>query len=114
MVSDDAIESAWREVLAAFDDEAAHKKFLTLCASLDRLAEAGQRYRAIKDDPDDARAPMAQMQVSRLLGLAMKNLESTKSDPGQKRSQKTTLFLIAFGVSGALILSALWSMLRAT
>lgn len=111
-MSDDPIEGAWRRVLDDFDDEAAHKKFLTLCASFDRLADAGKRYREIKADPDDARAAMAGKQVQRLLGLAMDKLEAVKTEPGQKSSTKMALFLAAFAVSAALIGGALWSMLR--
>ncbi len=111
-MSDEAIESAWQEVLAAFDDEASHKKFLALCSGLDRLSEAGRRYRAIKDDEADPRSAMAKRQVDRLLALAMQNLDAIKTPPEQKRSVKTILFFVAFGVSATLVISALWSMMR--
>jgi len=112
-VTDDAIETAWEEVLAQFDDEAAHKRFLTLAAGLGALGEAGRRYRAIKDDPDDPRAEMAAAQVDRLLGLAMQNLEPLKTPPNRKKNIKTVMFLLALGVSGTLVAHAVWSLLRA-
>jgi len=112
-VTDDAIEAAWEEVLAQFDDEGAHKRFLTLAAGLGALGEAGRRYRAIRDDPDDPRADMASKQIDRLLGLAMQNLEPLKTPPTRKKHIKTAMFLIALGVSGTLIAHAVWSLLRA-
>lgn len=112
-MSEDPVEATWQEVLAAFDDEAAHKKFLTLCAGLDRLGEAGARYRPIKDDAEDPRSEMAKKQVDRLLVLAMQNLDAIKTPPTRKRSIRTILLLVALGVSGALIAHSLWSVLRA-
>lgn len=107
---DDPVDVAWREVQADWASERAHKKFLTLCASLDRLAEAGKRYRAVKDsDPD--RAEVASEQIDRLLGLAMQNLQVLKSEP-KTRSGKQVLFLIALGISGALVVTAVMAMLR--
>ena len=111
-MSDDPVEATWQEVLASFDDEAAHKKFLTLCAGLGRLGDAGARYRAIKDAPDDPRAAMASAQVERLLALAMQNLDGLKSPPPDKTTTKTVLLLVALGVSGAMIAHAVWTLVR--
>ena len=107
---DDPIDTAWAEVEADWSSEAAHKKFLTLCASLDRLAEAGKRYRAVKES-DPERAEVATAQIDRLLGLAMQNLQVLKSEP-RTRSGKQVLFLIALGICGALVVTALMAMLR--
>jgi hypothetical protein len=112
-VSDDPVEATWQEVLAAFDDEAVHKKFLTLCAGLDRLADAGARYRPIKDDASDPRSAMAKRQVEKLLGLAMQNLDAIKTPPTQRRSLKTIVLVVGLGVAGAIIAHSLWSVLRA-
>lgn len=103
---------AWAELEADWGDEAAHKKFLTLCQAMDRLAEAGRRYREVRErDPE--RAEVAAAQIDRLLGLAMQNLEVLKTEP-TKRSGKTVMFLIALGVSMALVVTALWTFLRFT
>ncbi|MBX3275825.1 MAG: hypothetical protein KF729_36545 [Sandaracinaceae bacterium] len=111
-MSDDPVETTWQEVLAAFDDEAVHKKFLALSAGLGRLGDAGARYRAIKDAPDDPRAAMASAQVEKLIALAMQNLDGLKSPPPNKSTTKTVLLLVAFGVSGAMILHAVWTLAR--
>ena len=110
MEADDPIETAWGEVEARWDDEAAHKKFLTLCAATDRLAEAGRRYREVREG-DPARAEIAEAQIDRLLSMAMQNLEALKTEP-QQRSGKTVMFLVALGVSLSLIVTALWTWLR--
>ncbi|MCB9597954.1 MAG: hypothetical protein H6719_34880 [Sandaracinaceae bacterium] len=112
-MAEDPVEEIWQEVLASFDDEAVHKKFLTLCAGLDRLGEAGARYRPITADEDDPRREMAKRQVDRLIGLAMQNLDAIKTPPTKKGNLKTIIFLVALGVSGALVAHSLWSMLRA-
>jgi hypothetical protein len=107
----DALEPAWQAVLAAWDDPAAHKRFLTLCASTDRFADAGRRYREIRDTEPE-RADVARAQIDKLLAMAMQNLEALKTEP-RARNAKSTMTLIALGVSGALVITALWSMLRA-
>lgn len=106
----DAIEAAWRRVEDAWGDEKAHKAFLTLCASTGCLAEAGRRYREVRER-DAARAEVAGAQIDRVLALAMENLSAIKSEP-QPRGARTKLLLLAMGVSGAMIASALWALLR--
>lgn len=108
--ADDPIEAAWQDVLDAWDDEASHKKFLMLCSATDRLGEAGRRYREIAD-ADDGRRERAQAQIDELLGLAMQNLSKLKTEP-PKEGARSVMFLIAFAVSAALIVGALWAMLR--
>ncbi len=108
--ADDAIESAWQRVLAAWDDEKAHKAFLMLCASTGQLSEAGRRYRDVRErDPE--RAEIAKAQIDRVLGLAMQSLATLKTEP-TARSARTKVLLVAMGVSGAMIAAALWAALR--
>ncbi|HBQ11955.1 MAG TPA: hypothetical protein DEF51_12680, partial [Myxococcales bacterium] len=57
------------------------------------------------------RAEVASEQIDRLLGLAMQNLQVLKSEP-KTRSGKQVLFLIALGISGALVVTAVMAMLR--
>lgn len=108
--SEDPIETAWQTLLDDWEDESAHKKFLLLCQATDQLGEAGKRYRAVKD-ADDERAPLAEAQIEKVLGLAMANLADLKTEP-PKQGAKSIMFLIAFAVSATLIVSALWAMLR--
>jgi hypothetical protein len=106
----DVVESAWQRVLREWEDEKAHKAFLMLCASTGQLAEAGRRYRDVRErDPE--RAEVAKAQIDRVLGLAMQSLSTLKTEPTQ-RSARTKMLLIAMGVSGAMIAAALWAVLR--
>lgn len=81
-----------------------------LCASIERLDEAGRRYREVCDQ-DPARRTMAEAQIERVLGLAMQKLSSLQSER-HPRSTRKKLLLVATGVSGTLIAIALWTLLR--
>jgi hypothetical protein len=108
-VSDDPIESAWHEVLAQWEDERAHKAFVLLASSTGCLAEAGRRYREVQES-DPARADVAKRETDRILALALQGLTTLKSEP--PRTSKALLMAIAFAVMSALIISALWAVLR--
>ncbi|MFK7991763.1 MAG: hypothetical protein AB8I08_37445 [Sandaracinaceae bacterium] len=109
-MDDDPIDTAWIEVEANWTDEGAHKRFLMLCQGLDRLSEAGTRYRAVKD-ADPERREVAEAQIDRLLGLAMQQLQVLKTEP-KRRSGKMVLLLLAVGVSGSMIATALMLLSR--
>jgi hypothetical protein len=104
----DPLDTAWAEVEAHWDDAAAHKKFLALADTLDRLPDAGRRYRAVREK-DPERAERAKAQVDALFGIAMTRMKVEKSEPPKVRRR---LDFIAFGISMALIAAALWSMLH--
>lgn len=107
---EDPIEAAWAKLVEEWDDDDAHARFLALASALGHLAEAGRRYRAVRDE-GSARSARASAQIDRLLGLAMKGLEATKTEVSPRRG-KTTLLLMAIGVSGAIIVTALALLLR--
>ena len=104
----DPLETAWSEVEGHWDDPAAHKKFLALADTLDRLADAGRRYRSASEDP--ARAERGKTQIDALLALALKRMKSVEQSAPPKARRR--LDFIAFGISAALIAAALWSMMR--
>lgn len=107
---EEAIDAAWQRVVNEWDDEQTHRAFLMLCASIERLDEAGRRYREVCDQ-DPARRTMAEAQIERVLGLAMQKLSSLQSER-HPRSTRKKLLLVATGVSGTLIAIALWTLLR--
>lgn len=107
---DAAIEDAWSRVTREWDDPQAHEAFLVLCASTDRLGEAGRRYRQVRES-DAERAEKAKTQIDRVLALAMQSLSALKTDPSP-RSAKTKMFLVALGVSGAMVVTAVLALLR--
>lgn len=67
-------EEAWSALVAAWDDEAAHRAFLSRCGDLEGLARAGARYREVlAARPGDAAALRARDEILRratALGLA--------------------------------------------
>ncbi len=106
--SGDPVEDAWAAVEAHWESPEAHKKFLVLCDSLDRLGDAGRRYRAIKDT-DPKRKAEAQKQIDALLGFAMRRVQVDKVEPTKARSR---VEWIALGLSIVLMFAAIASMLR--
>jgi hypothetical protein len=68
-------EEAWGEVLRAWDDEAAHQRYLARFQSLETLSVAGGRYKAVlAEKPGDAMAERMRAEVLRkatAYGLAL-------------------------------------------
>lgn len=116
--ADDPVESAWRELLAHWTEEAAHKKFIALAQSLDRLADAGKRYREARDAPESLatyrdlanRSEIAKKGIDSILGAAMVRMATTRTPPPTKKHPKLTF--VALGICTALILYALWAFIR--
>lgn len=106
--SGDPVEDAWAAVLARWDSAEAHKKFLVLCDTMDRLGEAGRRYREIRDG-DPSRRAEAEKRIDDLLGFAMARVRVDKVEPAKTRSR---IEWIALGVSIVLVSAAVISMLR--
>lgn len=107
----DPIDEAWAKLQADWDDGDAHRKFIGLCATLDRLPEAGRRYRDVRDnDPDPERRAAAEAHIDRLLGFAMQSLETLRTEP--PRRARSVLLLIAFVVSVGMIGVASWLVLN--
>ena len=106
---DEDLERAWSDVLAAWDDADRHKRFLALAETTDRLAEAGRRYREVKEH-DPARRADAEKRIDEILGRAMARMKIIEqSEPKPSRSK---LEWVAFGVSAALIAAALYQLVR--
>lgn len=105
---EDPLAAAWAKVEAAFDDAEAHRKFLAIATALDRLPEAGQRYRAVRDVGDD-RAALAKARIDELLGIAMGRMTVTRTEPTPTRSR---IEWIALGVTLVLLGAAAYAMLR--
>ena len=57
-------DEAWAEVVLAWDDEAAHQRYLARFQSLEALVVAGGRYKAVlAEKPDDALAQRMRAEV---------------------------------------------------
>jgi hypothetical protein len=81
----DGLDAAWSTVRERWQDEAAHDRFLRLCATQDQLAFAGHCYRSVLDEaPDD---PIAKRGKDRVLAQALALLAAHATP----RSDRTTL-----------------------
>jgi hypothetical protein len=107
-MSDDPIERAWADVEASWNQPEVHKRFLFVCDSLDRLAEAGRRYRAVKDGDPERRA-VAEKQIDALLGLAMTRVKADKTEP---RTGRSRVEWIGIGLAVVLLSVALIQLMR--
>jgi len=98
---EDPVDVEWRRLSSEWDNDKAHKRFLMLCASFKRLADAGRLYREVRES-DPERRERATQQIDRILGLAMQDLELTKSPPS-KDVQKWIRW-VAFAIGTLLVL----------
>ena len=118
MSDEDPVEVAWREVLAHWTEEPAHKRFIALAQALDRLADAGRRYREVRDAPDadgpyralPDRREIAKKRIDDILGVAMVAMAATKTPPATKKHPKLTF--LALGICTGMVLFALWAYIR--
>lgn len=79
----DPIEAAWAELLPRWGEDDRHRAFVALAAALDRLPDAGQRYRALRDDP--TRGEGAKKGLERVLAAAMARLSPGRREPPPPR-----------------------------
>ncbi len=106
--SEDPLERAWTELEGAWDDDAAHRRFIALCSARGALAEAGRRYREVQER-DPMRRDQAARRLDAVLAAALSSLETGRARPKPRRSR---LFWAACGVCGGLCLYALLALLR--
>src|SRR5262245_60034251 len=109
---DDPLQTAWDELEKSWSDPAAHKKLIGLAASLGRLADAGRRYRDVRDGKDETpeRREMAKKSIDQILAAGMAMITAEKTAPAPKQHPK--LFFVAAGVCLAMVLFALWAFFR--
>ena len=103
-----ALEETWAKVVARWDDDEAHRKFISLAASLSQLPEAGKRYREARDRaPSPEYRKVAESQLDRLFVTAMAVMQAARTPPVEK---KQTLRWVAFALMMLMILAATYLM----
>jgi len=102
------LQDAWQDVLAHFDDDDAHARFLAQCAALGSLDEAGRRYRQVRDG-DPARAAAAERRLDDVLAAALVALTDARAPTPRRR---TRMFWLVCGVCAGLIGYAILPVLR--
>ena len=102
----DPIEEAWAQVEADWESEEAHRRFVGLCVALDRLPDAGKRYREVRET-DPSRREDAIKRIDTLISLATQQLQDTRVGPvttQHKRTLTWAAFFIMLVLMGAGIL----------
>ena len=82
--TDDVFDALWKRCLEAWDDEGPHRAILEHALRTERLADLAGRYRAFKDDPDQARRERAQKKIDGIVAAAMQLMMATKTPPRTK------------------------------
>lgn len=106
----DPIDEAWGQVEADWGSDAAHRRFIAVCAALGRLPEAGKRYRQV-GATDPGRSEEAARHIEKLIVMATQQLEATRVVPpvsGHKRTLTWAAFFIMLLLMGA----GAWLLLR--
>ena len=110
LVTVDPIDEAWALVEADWGDEEAHRRFVGVCVALERLPEAGKRYRHVREI-DPTRSEDAARQIDRLIVLATQQLQDTRAVP-TTTEHKRTLTWAAFFIMLVLMGAGAWLLLR--
>ncbi|MEM7448208.1 MAG: hypothetical protein AAF355_08200 [Myxococcota bacterium] len=92
---EDVLDEAWSRLEQQWNDEKAHESFLGLCVSLDRLAEAGKRYRQVRDTQTDRRAE-AEKRMQRLIAITMAQMQASKTPSERAEPSRRRLRVVAF------------------
>lgn len=106
----DPIDEAWARVEAEWGNEDAHRRFVGVCVALDRLPEAGRRYRRVRE-ADPTRRDDAAKQIDTLIVLATQQLQDTRVQPTHTE-HKRTLTWAAFFIMLALMGAGLLLLMR--
>lgn len=106
----DPIDEAWARVEGDWGDAEAHRRFVGMCVALDRLPEAGKRYREVRES-DASRRDEAARQIERLIALASLRLQDTRTTPATSE-HKRTLQWVAFAIMLGLMGMGTWLMMR--
>ena len=106
----DPIDEAWARVEADWENPEAHRRFVGVCVALDRLPEAGKRYRDVRET-DPARRDDAISQIDTLIALATQQLRDTRVAPPTTK-HKRTLTWAAFFIMLVLMGAGVWLLMR--
>lgn len=106
----DPIDEAWARVEADWGSDEAHRRFVGICLALDRLPEAGKRYRHVRDN-DPTRSEEAARHIDTLITVAAQRLQDTRVAPATPE-HKRTLTWVAFIIMLFLMGTGAWLLMR--
>lgn len=107
----DPIDEAWAAVEADWGNEEAHRRFVGVCVALERLPDAGKRYREVRET-DPSRSEEAAAHIDKLIVLATQQLQDTRVVPATTE-HKRTLTWAAFFIMLLMMGAGVWLLLRA-
>lgn len=93
MADGSPLESVWAEVVAHWDDDAAHERFVAIAQTLDALPDAAGRYRAAAADPE--RKERAETMLGRITAIALATLSTMKPEADPTRSIRLGVRVVA-------------------
>ena len=102
----DPLDEAFAVVLADWDSDEAHKRFVVLAQTTGRLAEAGKRYRDLKDREPEK--PGLQKRLDALVAAALADLATRRPKRDDRPRQR--VFWVAVGVTLMIVATALWQL----
>lgn len=106
----DPIDEAWARVEAEWGNPEAHRRFVGVCLALERMPEAGKRYREVREK-DPERSTEAAAQIDALIVLATQQLQDTRV-ARPEATHKRTLTWAAFFIMLLLMGAGAWLLLR--
>jgi predicted TPR repeat methyltransferase len=108
---DQTLATAWEQLEAQWQDDAAHQRFLGLAQAIGELRGAAQRYRAVVD-ADPTRKSEAELRLKQLTARALSALDDAREQ--RRPPQRWRVIWLGYGVSAVLLMYALLAILRAT
>ena len=103
------IAAAFRELERNWSDDAAHRRFIGLCAAQGALDEAGKSYRAVRD-ADPARRDEATRRLNDVTNAALQQLMLARSARPERGRRMMWLMV---GICGFVVIQAVLTLLRA-
>jgi hypothetical protein len=102
------IDAAFRKLEQDWASDEAHRRFIAYCAQHDALAQAGRRYREVRDS-DPSRRDAAARRLDAVMAVALEQLSLTRvRTPPRKRR----FMWLLVGACGFLILRAFLALLH--
>jgi len=102
------LEDSWNEVLNNWEDDQAHKRFITLCTATRHLDFAGGCYRQI-GEKDEEKKQEAEQRIASIWTLSVEMLSELKTPISNRRRK---LFLTALILSGSMLFYVLWMLVQ--
>lgn len=107
---EDPFDRAFRELEAHWGEDAAHKRFIAFCSAQGALAEAGRRYREVRER-DPARREEAARRIDEVLAAALATMQVLRTE--RKSAPVKPLNWLVIGMCACLILYVAVTVLRA-